>query len=227
MITAQAISDSRTRSEMLGGATATHLAADGVGAREIMQALVDHRCALRRVAMSYTGNVADADDLIQDTAIRALARAHRYDAGTDPAAWLRKVMFRLFLDGHRRQQTRGIHRSLEDADALAPELDLEEPAPHWGDFTMDDVAEVLPRLSARLRQVYEMHVGQRLSYEEIAARLGIPVATVGTRLLRARSKLRSLLVERGPGAPVTAIEQWRQPAAPRRPRGATALAMVA
>lgn len=170
-------------------------------AREIATAFREQRRVLEIVALRHTGNRADADDLVQSTAARALERAHRYDPGTDVTAWLRRIMFRLFVDGYRRDRGRRLEQHLDECELAAPTAD---PAP-WQEFTLEDVRSVLPCLSARTRAIFELQAGAQLSYEEIAARAGIPVGTVGTRLRRARLRLKTLLQARGPGAPITEL----------------------
>ena len=77
-----------------------------------------------------------------------------------------------------------------------------EPEPCWSRLTVDDVHAALAQLDPEFRDVYRMQAFERRSYSDIATALGIEPATVGTRLHRARKKLREILAQRVPqGAP--------------------------
>ena len=71
--------------------------------------------------------------------------------------------------------------------------DPEPPAPAWLDITPEQVQAALAKIGDEFRVVYELATSQNRSYKEIAAELRLPAATVGTRLIRARRKLRRLL----------------------------------
>ena len=74
---------------------------------------------------------------------------------------------------------------------------VEEPGepPRWTSITREQVHAALGRLDGEFRTVCQLRLIEGLSYDEIAARLGVPRSTVGTRLLRARDKLRVILEE--------------------------------
>jgi RNA polymerase sigma-70 factor, ECF subfamily len=72
---------------------------------------------------------------------------------------------------------------------------VEEQDPPWAALTMSDVLERLPSVAAPMRTVYQLHVLEGLSYAEIARRLQVPPATVGTRLHRARARIKEALLE--------------------------------
>ena len=71
--------------------------------------------------------------------------------------------------------------------------DSEPPAPAWLDITPEQVQAALAQIGDEFRVVYELATSANRSYKEIAAQLRLPAATVGTRLIRARRKLRRLL----------------------------------
>jgi RNA polymerase sigma-70 factor (ECF subfamily) len=155
-----------------------------------LQALVrDHRPALRSVALKLCrGQEAEADDLVQDTFERALSRPSDLAAAQNLRAWLCTVMRHLHIDRLRRQ-------SVRKAEPLPEDL-VAEPAPEpspWESIGAEQVTAALAGLEPEFRAVYEL-AAQGLSYPEIGARLGLPKNTVGTRLLRARKKLRRLLL---------------------------------
>jgi RNA polymerase sigma-70 factor (ECF subfamily) len=131
---------------------------------------------------------SDAEDLVQSTLERALQHASRFQSGTDLGAWLRRIMSNLLVDEWRRRKPH-CGGSLETEPAPAP-----EPQPAWRELTSEDVDAAVPKLPPRLRAVFELH-HEGASYAEIARRLNILPTTVGTRLMRARRRLRRLLSE--------------------------------
>jgi RNA polymerase sigma factor (sigma-70 family) len=104
-------------------------------------------------------------------------------------AWLRAVLFRLFVD-ERRRMTK---ERCSDNRILDQVEDTREPPASWTSLTIEDVQSTLPLLPRRYREPYDLFAFHQLSYRDIAARLGLSVRTVGTRITRARRKLRRLL----------------------------------
>jgi RNA polymerase sigma-70 factor (ECF subfamily) len=143
---------------------------------------------------------AEAEDLVQNTLERALSHADRFQHGTNLGAWLRRIMSNLMVDDWRRSRH---HFSCLADDVPAP---APEPRPAWHDVDVESVWAAVEALPPRLRRAFQMHTAGA-SYAEIARQLGIPTATVGTRLVRARLHLRRTLTgertapvddERGP-----------------------------
>jgi RNA polymerase sigma-70 factor (ECF subfamily) len=149
-----------------------------------------HRGALYAFAVRLSRDEHEASDLVQDTLERALRRIETYSPETNARAWLFSILHNAFIDRCRR-------RSSEPKGPRAEEIDLaaEEPSepPRWTALGADDVAAAVARLAPDFREVYELHAIEGLAYQEIARRLGLPMNTVGTRLARARKKLRALL----------------------------------
>lgn len=150
----------------------------------------DQQPQLLAVAMRLCGHPSDATDLVQDTYERALGAAPRLSPGTNLAAYLVTVLHHLFIDRVRRRRVE-LPSDPALLESAAPESEP-EPAPRWLQVGDDELAAAISRLNDEFREVFALHA-RGLSYQEIAERLGIPRATVGTRLARARRKLRSLL----------------------------------
>ena len=109
------------------------------------------------------------------------------------SAWLRTALFRLYVD-FRRRARREIPTHLEGVDGPATYV---EPEVHrCVPVTVDDVRALLTALPVHYRVPYEMFSFDGLSYEQISSRLGVPGRTVGTRINRARMRLRGLLQTR-------------------------------
>ena len=159
----------------------------------------DHHQYLRGYARHLCREAADADDLMQDALCAALGRAQPLPTIDDARAWLTTVIRRRFLDGCRRRATR---RRAQAALAATTPTAPEPPAPWWQELELDTVRAHLHTLPPALAAPFQMFTVERASYRTIADRLGIPVATVGTRILRARQRLRARLaaLEAAPAA---------------------------
>jgi RNA polymerase sigma-70 factor (ECF subfamily) len=159
------------------------------------QGLLAHRRALGAYARMLTREAAAADDLLQDTWERALRCAHQFQPGTSLIAWLRRIMKNLFTD-RCRSHTRFVgFEDQENMDRLM--IGSERPEPARLDYrqfvTLDDIQVALDHLETSLKEVFVLAYIRRLPYQTIAASIGVPVTTVGTRLWRARGRIRDHL----------------------------------
>jgi len=155
----------------------------------------DHRDALLLLARRLCGNTHDAQDLVQDTFERALRCSSRFRPGTNALAWLSTILRRLFLDEYRRMRRRqAIVEPMASCAGSIAARTYEEPA--WASIGRDDVARALDALEEPFKSAFVLHAIEGRSYSEISAHLGVPKATVGTRLVRARRKLRCILSDR-------------------------------
>jgi RNA polymerase sigma-70 factor (ECF subfamily) len=145
--------------------------------------------ALYARALGLEKRVEDAEDLVQDTLERALRNLHQFRPGTNIRMWLFRIMFNLFVDRRRRRSHECRNDNVVPADLPAPEP---EPLEAWQQIDQDKVNASLADLEPHFRDVIQLHLVSH-TYREIGATLGIPPGTVGTRLLRARSKLRDML----------------------------------
>ncbi len=152
-----------------------------------------HEPVLRATALRLCGNATDANDLVQDTFERGLRSLARFQPGTDGRAWLLTILHNLFID-RCRSRTREA-RSDTPAEELEERIAAPEPEaqPFWATISTEQLREALEKIPEDFRAVYQMHALENRSYQEIAQTLGIPKATVGTRLIRARRKLKELL----------------------------------
>lgn len=145
---------------------------------------------LRLRALRFERSPAEANDLVQDTLERALRSFDQFRRGTNVRVWLYTIMFHLFIDRCRRRSHETRLEPDEAEDLAAPEP--EAPSP-WDGVTEDQVRAAIGRLDSPFREIGTMHWVDHRSYREISEQLAIPLGTVGTRLLRARRKLRGML----------------------------------
>ena len=152
-----------------------------------------HGDYLRGLARRLCRTQYDPDDLVQDTFLRTLKSP--IPEGANERAWLSRVMHNLFIDTIRR---RGARKEDALVDVPAPAPDTDEA--WWQSLTATDVRAVVDRLPDDQRTAFVMFAFDGKSYTEIAEAQGIAKATVGTRILRARQRIRELLLEeRGRG----------------------------
>jgi RNA polymerase sigma-70 factor (ECF subfamily) len=154
---------------------------------------------LLRAARALTRNPAEAADLVQDTLERAFRTFDRFVPGTNARAWSMAILSRLFIDRwrQRRRQPRFVDIDCLDLPAPPDEPEvMREPPPPCEQFTIEDVRHAASELPLSLRRIFELSSVTRLSYGEISAITGIRASTVGTRLLRARRRLRAMLLDR-------------------------------
>lgn len=151
-----------------------------------------HGDALYRRAVRFVRDPAEAWDLLQDCYERAMRAGPVGLTENQAMAWVQTVMRNLCLD---RFRARNRHPEIElDQPDGVPNPEPEDE-PLWSQLTLDEIRTCVARLTEPLRNVYELYALEGLSYAEISSRLQLPPNTVGTRLLRARQKLRQALCE--------------------------------
>ena len=143
--------------------------------------------SLRAFAISLCGNVDRADDLVQETLLRALANIDSFQPGTNMAAWLFTI-----LRNHFRSEYRKRRREVEDSDGHYAETLKTQPEQH-GQVEFREFREALAHLPADQREALILVGASGFSYEDAAAICGCAVGTIKSRVNRARSKLSALL----------------------------------
>jgi RNA polymerase sigma-70 factor (ECF subfamily) len=143
---------------------------------------------LRRYAQALTRDPSRADDLIQDTLIRALAKQHLYQDGTNLRAWLFTIMHNQHVNDIRRNVQEG---SSLDVDTVAAHLvAVTDPT---ASRQLRELDEAIGKLAMEQRQVILLIGLEGMSYEETAVILKVPIGTVRSRLSRGREALRRLM----------------------------------
>ncbi|MDK1476263.1 RNA polymerase sigma factor SigE [Streptomyces sp. 549] len=156
-----------------------------------------HSSRVYRLAYRLTGNQHDAEDLTQEVFVRVFRSLSTYTPGTFEG-WLHRITTNLFLDMVRRKQRIRFDALGDDA---AERLPSREPSPqqHFQDTHFDaDVQQALDTLAPEFRAAVVLCDIEGLSYEEIAATLGVKLGTVRSRIHRGRSHLRKALQHRSP-----------------------------
>jgi RNA polymerase sigma factor (sigma-70 family) len=157
----------------------------------------EHSARVYRLAYRLTGNQHDAEDLTQEVFVRVFRSLSSYTPGTFEG-WLHRITTNLFLDMVRRRQRIRFEGFADDA----PErLRGREPSPAqaYDDRHLDgDIQAALDALAPEYRAAVVLCDIEGLSYEEIAATLGVKMGTVRSRIHRGRAQLRDALEHRAP-----------------------------
>jgi RNA polymerase sigma-70 factor, ECF subfamily len=157
--------------------------------RVLVAAVRDHEAVLRGIALRLCGNQADADDLVQETYERALKAFASYADRGNLRSWLATILNNLFIDRCRKAKRAPRTEGIDELEVATPE----QPAPPaWAQVTPQQIGAALAQIGDEFRTVYELHTAGK-SYDDIATQLKIPKNTVGTRLVRARKKLKEIL----------------------------------
>lgn len=174
-------------------------AADEEGCRRIRfeEEALDHLEELRQQALSLTGGQeARAQDLVQETLLKAYQSWDSYETGTNCRGWLLTILRNKFITDFRKGKRRPARIGFEDlADrSLLKDEDAEDPAAaFYENLIADDVVEALEELPDTFRAAVVLSDLRDLQYQEISEELDIPVGTVKSRLSRARRQLRERL----------------------------------
>ncbi|WP_046869669.1 sigma-70 family RNA polymerase sigma factor [Microvirga massiliensis] len=143
--------------------------------------------SLRAFALSLSNDPVLADDLVQETILRAWANTYRFAPGTNLQAWLFTILRNVLLSEWRKRK-----REVEDGDGSYAAT-LRAYPDQQDHLDVDDLRAALAKLRLDQREALLLVAAQGLSYEEAAAVCGVPVGTIKSRVNRARHRLPELL----------------------------------
>jgi len=160
--------------------------------------LMSHLGAMRAFAMSLTRNAANADDLVQDTIVKAWTNMDKFAEGTNMRAWLFTILRNTFYSNRRKMK-----REVPDIDGTHAAGRSEKPA-HDGHLAMADFKVAFDQLPDEQREALILVGASGFSYEDAAQMCGCAVGTIKSRANRGRSQLARLLgLEEGEGVVMT------------------------
>lgn len=171
----------------------------------LQEEALTHIDALYRTAVRMSGNPTDAEDLVQETYLRAFRSLNQFRAGTNLRAWLFKILTNAFINDYRKRSRRPRSTSLDNVEdyylyahlidsGIQPSISRPEDEVLAG-ITDEAVISALEALPTDFRQVVLLADVEGFAYREIAEILSIPVGTVMSRLHRARRRLQRSLLE--------------------------------
>lgn len=154
---------------------------------DFREALIREMPGLRAFAVSLAGSFHQADDLLQETLLKAWSSSESFTPGTNMRAWLFTILRNTYYSQHRR---RG--REVQDTDGVYSER-IAAPPNQEGALDLADFRAALAKLPPEHRDVLLMVGASGFSYEEAAEICGVAIGTVKSRLNRARARLADLL----------------------------------
>ena len=162
--------------------------------------VTEHSARVYRLAYRLTGNAPDAEDLTQETFVRVFRSLQGYRPGNFEG-WLHRITTNLFLDQARRRTRIRMDPLGDDAARYAAPAGPDSPERGFEHGNLDsDVQRALDALPPQFRAAVVLCDIEGLTYEEIAATLGVKIGTVRSRIQRARAQLRDALAHRAPDA---------------------------
>ncbi|GFE66115.1 RNA polymerase sigma factor [Litoreibacter roseus] len=149
--------------------------------------MLDHLPALRAFAMSLTRNSSTADDMVQDTVVKAWSNINKFQPGTNMRAWLFTILRNTYYSSRRK-----LNREVADVDGVFTETLSEKPA-HDGHLHMQDFKTAFAKLPDEQREALILVGASGFSYEDAAEMCGVAIGTIKSRANRGRAKLTELM----------------------------------
>lgn len=164
---------------------------------EFEQTALVHLDTLYRVALRLTRNRAEAEDVVQETCLRAFRSFHRFNPGTNCRAWLVTILRNVFLNRVRDRGREVLEAEMGELETLTATTEDHVIANPEEEFLQSmlhgDVERALTTLPLVFREVVVLVDLEGLSYREAAEAVGCPIGTVMSRLSRGRGLLRQAL----------------------------------
>jgi RNA polymerase sigma factor (sigma-70 family) len=164
----------------------------------VRRLLVDQLPVLRTVARRLCRSAAETEELVQAVLDTALRSIDTVDVRNHPRGWMVRALHDLHIDRCRARARDAKQAAVHEASSSATEPTT---VPVWSEVAGEEIRHAAAQLPDELRTPYVMFALEGYSYAEIAARLRIAEATISARLLRARARVKQILVARhaGPG----------------------------
>ena len=147
---------------------------------------------LKPFALKLTRDLEAANDLMQETLLKAISNREKFKEGTNLKAWLYTIMRNTFITQYHRQNRRNTFIDTTDNLHFINSSDYTTSNSAVSEFVMDDIKEAVDSLKSEYKTPFMMHF-RGFKYHEIADHLGIPIGTVKNRIHIARKELKSSL----------------------------------
>jgi RNA polymerase sigma-70 factor (ECF subfamily) len=147
--------------------------------------------SLRAFSLKLTGNVSDANDLYQDTALRIISNADKYRQGTNFKAWAVTIMRNIFINNYRKKVRRGTILDQTPNNYYINSGDVSVKNDGESNATYDELVNMVGTLPEEFKEPFWMAY-KGYKYDEIAEELDAPLGTIKSRIFFARRKLRKM-----------------------------------
>lgn len=156
------------------------------------KSLVGMQGNLMSFALKLTTNREEAQDLVQETTLKALNNQEKYVENTNFKGWMMTIMRNIFINDYRRSSR---EQTVVDADENMFHLNLCQDSGFStpdGAYAVNEISQILAKFPADYRQPFSLHLAG-YKYEEISDKLSMPLGTVKSRIFVTRQKLRDIL----------------------------------
>lgn len=169
--------------------------------KEFSQEILPHLDILYNFALRLTTDPIDAEDLVQDTIVKAFRFFNSYEKGTNAKAWLYRILKNSYINNYRRKSKRPQEVDFDDVAPFYESIraertntsDLEQKM--FDELMDDDITTALQTLPEDFRTVVMLCDVDGFTYEEIANMLDVPIGTIRSRLHRGRNLLKAQLMD--------------------------------
>lgn len=163
--------------------------------------IIPHLDAMYNFALRLTSDPNDAEDLVQDTIVKAFRFFSSYEKGTNAKAWLFRILKNSYINNYRKQSKQPNQVDYDEVSTFYETIraertdtsDLEDRM--FRDLIDDDISNALEELPEDFRTVVLLCDVEGFTYEEIANMLDVPIGTIRSRLHRGRNLLKDQLME--------------------------------
>ncbi len=163
--------------------------------------IIPHLDAMYNFALRLTSDPSDAEDLVQDTIVKAFRFFSSYEKGTNAKAWLFRILKNSYINNYRKKSKKPNQVDYDEVSTFYETIraertdtsDLEDKM--FRDLIDDDISQALEELPEDFRTVVLLCDIEDFTYEEIANMLDVPIGTIRSRLHRGRNLLKAQLME--------------------------------
>jgi RNA polymerase sigma-70 factor (ECF subfamily) len=154
----------------------------------LKQLYEEYHDILYPICLRYAQKEEEAEDILHEGFIKIFKNIEKYQPGTSIKSWMRRIMVNAAIDHYRE-------RKRKRTEEITPMLKLRSKRPDiLSKITVDEILEALRQLSPTYRTVFNLFVMEGFSHREIAEKLNITESTSRSNLVKARNKLKSLLL---------------------------------
>lgn len=169
--------------------------------QDFNEEILPHMDVLYNFALRLTADPIDAEDLVQDTIVKAYRFFNSYEKGTNAKAWLFRILKNSFINNYRKTSKRPQEVDYDEVESYYETVRAERTETSdlerlmFRELMDDDLSKALSRLPEDFRTVVLLCDVESYTYEEIANMLDVPIGTIRSRLHRGRNLLKTELIE--------------------------------